>query len=89
MNTHLININDVIAPIPAVHAASILDGATYSNTGDAVYNVQDEIDTTKLDKATIKQLRKNIERLKSMQQIEQMKKVSHFNLGAFFPLGKK
>jgi hypothetical protein len=48
-----------------------------------------EIDITKLDKATINQLRKNIERLKSRTQIQQLKTVSHFNIGAFFPLKSK
>jgi hypothetical protein len=68
---------------------------------DAVYTTTDEqppvnldptnpnLDPSKLDAATLKQFRKNVKRLQEKTQYEQMKKMSHFNLGAFFPLGKK
>lgn len=75
MTIEHININDTIEPIPAVHAAQIDDRIP--------------LDLGQIDKATLKQLRKNIERLKSMQQVDTMKKVSHFDIRAFFPVGKK
>lgn len=47
------------------------------------------VDVGKLDKATIKQLRKNIEKLKSRSNIEELKQVPHFDIRTFFPIGKK
>jgi len=47
------------------------------------------LDPNKLNSADLAQFRKNVRRLQEKTQIEQMKKVSHFNLGAFFPIGKK
>jgi hypothetical protein len=74
MNTNLINANDVTEPIPTVHSADVS---------------QDDVDVSKIDRATIKQLRKNVEKLKSMQNIDAMKKASHFDIRSFFALGKK
>lgn len=68
--TNLINLNDVTTPIPTVHSADVS---------------QDDVDVTKIDRATIKQLRKNIEKLKSIEHIENMKKTSHFDIRSFFP----
>jgi hypothetical protein len=69
-DTHLINATDATTPIPAVHSA------------DAS---QPDVDVTKIDRATIKQLRKNVEKLKSMQRFDAMKKVPHFDIHSFFP----
>lgn len=74
MNTHLINVNDVNEPIPAVHSADVS---------------QDGVDVTKIDRATIKQLRKNVEKLKTMKNIDDMKKASHFDIRSFFPTVRK
>jgi len=62
---------------------------TNTTTDDNTTPDDTALDLTKLDKATIKQLRKNIERLKSAQQLEAMKNVSHFDIRSFFILGKK
>jgi len=62
---------------------------TNTTTGDTIALNDTALDLTKLDKATIKQLRKNVERLKSAQQLEAMKNVSHFDIRSFFILGKK
>jgi biotin-(acetyl-CoA carboxylase) ligase len=89
MNTELININDVTEPIPAIHSAQIED-AVYRTTDLVNLDpTNPNLDPSKLDAATLKQFRKNVKRLQEKTQFEQMKKVSHFNLGAFFPLGKK
>lgn len=47
------------------------------------------VDTTRLDKADIKQLRKNINRLKSRVHVDGLRKVTHFDIRSFFQLGKK
>lgn len=47
------------------------------------------LDTGTLNKAEIKQFRKNIERLKTLVMIDQLKSTPHFNIGQFFQLGKK
>lgn len=48
-----------------------------------------DVDVTKIDRATIKQLRKNVEKLKSMKNVDAMRKVSHFDIQAFFPTIRK
>lgn len=73
-NTHQINAVDVTEPIPTVQSADVS---------------QTDVDVTKIDSATIKQLRKNIEKLKTMKNFDAMKKVSHFDIRSFFPVGKK
>jgi len=45
----------------------------------------DEVDVSKIDRATLQQLRKNIEKLKRMDQMDKLRKTSHFNLGQLFP----
>ncbi len=49
---------------------------------------QTEVDVTKIDKATIKQLRKNVERLKSMHNVDTLKAAPHFDIRSFFPIGR-
>lgn len=73
MNTDLININDVTDPIPTVHSA----------------NVEEAVDVSKIDRATIKQLRKNVERLKTMQNVDALKNTPYFDIRSFFPIGRK
>ena len=74
INPSQINLNDVTAPIPTVHGA---------------YVSQTDVDVTKIDRATLKQLRKNIEKLKMMKNIDAMKTTPHFDIQSFFPTVKK
>lgn len=66
--------------------------AEVSNVGTQSTNLDPtnpSLDPNKLNAADLRQFRKNVKRLQEKTQLEQMKKASHFNLGAFFPLGKK
>jgi hypothetical protein len=74
INPSQINLNDVTTPIPTVHSADVS---------------QTDVDVTKIDRATLKQLRKNVEKLKMMKNIDAMKTVSHFDIRSFFPVSKK
>ena len=70
--------NTVESSQPTVHR--VVQHGTHTNS---------DMDVGKIDKTTIKQLRKNIERLKALTHVASMKNLPHYDINAFFKLGKK